>query len=739
MATFLYKIGHWAFARRTRVLAAWVLVLAVLGGLAGAFGRSADAQLSIPGVESVEASELLQERFPGGAAGGANARIVFAAPDGQTVTDPTVRATIEQSLAGAADVPQVGAVSDPFARGGVSPDGAIAYASVAYTAQPQDLTEEARDGLLDVVDDARDAGLQVEVGGEATQAAPEQSAAEAVGVLVALVVLAITFGSMLAAGLPLLTALVGVGAGMAGILALSSVVDLDSSTPTLGLMIGLAVGIDYALFIAVRHKENLREGWAPQEAAARAVGTAGSAVVFAGATVMIALAGLTVVGIPFLTTMGLAAAGMVGIAVLVALTLVPAFLGFAGDRFNRWSVPGLRRRQERLRTRESGGARWAGWVTRHPVPVLLAGILGLGAIALPALDLRLGLPDDGNLAESTTQRQAYDLLAEGFGPGFNGPLTVLVDATGAADAETAVASTADAIGSVDGVVAVAPPTFNPGGDTAILTVVPSGGPTAESTEELVRDIRDLRPDLTSDTGSELSVTGFTAIGIDVSDKLTEALPVFLAVVVGLALVLLVLAFRSLIVPVKATVGFLLSLVATFGALVAVFQWGWLADLIGVAQTGPIISFLPILLIGLLFGLAMDYELFLVTRMREEHVHGAEPEEAVIGGFRHGARVVTAAALIMASVFGGFILGGDATIKSIGFALAFGVAVDAFVVRMAIVPAAMTLLGKGAWYLPRWLDRIMPNVDIEGASLERPTPTDGRSDVAKADEPALSGR
>ncbi|WP_029430577.1 MMPL family transporter [Blastococcus sp. URHD0036] len=718
MAVFLHRLGRWAFHRRRTVLLAWVLALVALGGLAGAFGRDADAQLSIPGVESVTALETLDQRFPESGAAGASARIVFAAPEGSAVTDPPYAAAITDALARAADADQVAAVSDPFQRQGVSPDGSIAYATVSYHAQVDEITDDARAQLLAVADDAEDAGLQVEFGGEATQAVAAQGAAEAIGVLVALVVLAITFGSLLAAGLPLLTALMGVAAGMAGVTALSAVVDLTSTAPTLGLMIGLAVGIDYALFITVRHKEQLRAGMDPRESAGRAVGTAGSAVVFAGLTVMIALAGLTVVGIPFLTTMGLVAAGMVGVAVLVALTLVPAMLGFAGNRFDRWKVPGLRRRQAALASGDSAGTRWARWVTRRPVAVLVAGVVGLGVIALPALDLRLGLPTEGDLGAETTQRQAYDLLAGAFGPGFNGPLTVLVDATDAPDPQAAFAATATAIGELDGVATVAPPQPNEAGDTAIVSVIPADGPAAAGTESLVHDIRDLRQGLTGDTGSELAVTGNTALGIDISEKLGAALPVFLVVVVGLAFLLLMLAFRSILVPIKATLGFLLSLAATFGALVAVFQWGWLADLLGVESTGPVLSFLPILLIGLLFGLAMDYEVFLVSRMREEHVHGAAPTEAVVGGFRSGARVVTAAALIMGSVFGGFILGHDATVKSIGFALAFGVLVDAFVVRMAIVPAVMTLLGDRAWWLPRWLDRALPDVDIEGAALER---------------------
>ena len=732
MASFLYRIGRFAFERRRLVLAAWLLVLVALGGLAGAFSKNADAQLSIPGVESVTATELLQERFPQTAAGGPTARIVFAAPEGAQVTDPKLKSAIEETLAEASSAGLVGNVSDPFESQAVSPDGSVAYATVAYDAEFDEVTSSVQEELTATADAARDAGLEVEFGGEATQAVSEQSATEAIGVLIALLVLAVTFGSLVAAGLPLLTALIGVGAGMAGTLALSSVVELTSTAPTLGLMVGLAVGIDYALFISIRHKQHLAEGMDPKESTAMSVGTAGSAVVFAGATVMIALAGLTVVGIPFLTTMGLVAAGMVGVAVLVALTLVPALLGFAGARFNRWPVPGMRGRQARLKTNESTGTRWAKAVTKRPAAVLLAAVIGTGVLAIPAMDLELGLPDEGNLTSETTQRKAYDLLAEGFGPGFNGPLTIVVDGQGSDDVQAAADSASKAISGLDDVAAVSPAVLNPAADTAIVTVFPDSGPSDTATKDLVGSIRELQAPTTDATGAELFVTGNTALGIDISEKLTGALPLFLIVVVGLSLILLTLAFRSILVPLKATLGFLLSLAATFGALVAVFQWGWLADLIGLQSTGPIISFLPILLVGLLFGLAMDYEVFLVSRMREDYVHGASPRESIIGGFRHGARVVTAAALIMASVFAGFILGDDATIKSIGFALAFGVLIDAFVVRMTIVPAVMALLGDKAWYLPKWLDRIMPDVDIEGAKLERDhpfTPTTERADPA----------
>ena len=471
MATFLYRLGHSAYGHRKAVLLAWVLLLAVLGGLAAGFAKGTTTTLTIPGVESIKAADLLQERFPASGAGGAAARIVFAAPAGESVTDPAAKTAIEKTVAEASKGENVASVSDPFATKAVSQSGRIAYSTVTYTVGADQITTADQSALLSSGDAAQASGLQVEYGGEAVQAQSQTSSAEGLGVLVALLVLAVTFGSLLAAGLPLVTALVGVVTGMAGVFALTSVLDLTDTAPTLGLMVGLAVGIDYALFITTRHRENLAAGLDPREAAARAVGTAGSAVVFAGATVMVALAALSVVGIPFLTAMGLVAAAMVAIAVLVALTLVPAFLGFAGGRFDRWPIPGLRRRQARLGTRPSFGSRWAGAITRKPVAFLVVAIVGAGVIALPALKLELGLPDDGTQPTNTTQRAAYDLLAEGFGPGFNGPLTIVVDGSskGIAQATDALARQLPAL---DDVVAVTPPLTNPAGDTAIISVDP---------------------------------------------------------------------------------------------------------------------------------------------------------------------------------------------------------------------------------------------------------------------------
>jgi RND superfamily putative drug exporter len=493
-------------------------------------------------------------------------------------------------------------------------------------------------------------------------------------------------------------------------------------------MIGLAVGIDYALFIVSRYRAELADGTDHEQAAGRAVGTAGSAVVFAGLTVVVALAGLTVVGVPFLGEMGVAAALTVVIAVLIAVTLLPAILGFAGDKI-RGRLPGLRGGPKP--GRPGMGERWARFVGRHRVATLLVAVAGVAVVAIPAASMQLGLPNDATAAPESTQHKAYELVSDGFGPGANGPLMVVVDTTGTSDPQGAVAATAKRITDLGAMPM--PPRANRTGDTTIMQVIPKTGPSDTATEDLVADIRAAAAQLHDSTGATISVTGQTAANIDVSEKLADAMLPYLALIVGLAFLLLMLVFRSIVVPLKATIGFLASVAATFGAVVAVFQWGWLTDLLGVESTGPIMSMLPILLIGVLFGLAMDYQVFLVTRMREDYVHGAvhgiPAREAVATGFSHGARVVVAAALIMTSVFAGFVLAEDSLIQSIGFALAFGVAVDAFVVRMTIVPALMSLFGKAAWWLPRWLDRVLPDVDVEGAKLVEPGDSDERRDRA----------
>jgi RND superfamily putative drug exporter len=721
MATFLYRLGRFSFRRRGLVAVLWLALLAAAGvGAATLSGPTADG-FTIPGTEAQQAIDQLAQKFPQASAGGATGRVVFAAPAGQKLTDATNKAAVQAVVAELKTAPQVAGVVDPFAAGGVNSAGTVGYAQVTYQVAAGDMSDAARTALSDAAAHGRDAGLTVEVGGDAVQAPPGTGPTEVIGVAVAAVVLVITFGSLVAAGLPLLTAVVGVGIGVSAITALTGFVDLSSTSSTLALMIGLAVAIDYALFIVSRYRQELMRGRDPQEAAGRAVGTAGSAVVFAGLTVIIALAALSVVGVPFLTQMGLGAAGTVAIAVLIALTLLPAMLGFAGRR-----IHGRRARDREPDAADTAGKptmglRWARFVTRRPVAVLVVAVLGLAVAAIPAMDLRLGLPDDGMAAPASTQRKAYDLLSSGFGAGFNGPLTVVVDASASIDRIAAAQQVADTIKGLPDVAAVSPATFNPAGDTALLQVIPSSGPNDQATTDLVTAIRAQH----YAASIAVAVTGLTAINIDVSDKLSAALLPYLLVVVGLAILLLMLVFRSVLVPLKATAGFLLTVVATFGVVVAVFQWGWLAGLVGVDQSGPIVSFMPIFMIGVVFGLAMDYQVFLVTRMREDFVHApavtpaerdAAAREAVVSGFGHGARVVTAAAIIMISIFAGFILSHETVIKMIGFGLGVGVLFDAFIVRMTIVPAVMTLLGRAAWWLPGWLNRLLPNVDVEGEAL-----------------------
>jgi len=739
MARLLYRIGRFAARRRWAVLGVWLVALLGLGGAALGLSGTMTDSFSIPGTPAQQAMDQLAAKMP--AAGGATGRIVFAVPDGSAITQNSYQRAISSMLAKTADLPSVVGVVDPTTAKAISPDGRVALAQVTFAGQITEIPEATQDRIADLAKQYATDGMTIDLSGAAVKQVPSIGSTEGVGVIVALVVLLVTFGSVVAAGLPLLTALIGVGVGMAGILTVSGFVQMSSTAPILALMLGLAVGIDYALFIVNRHRRQLGEGMDVHESIGRAVGTAGSAVVFAGLTVVIALAALSVVGIPFLTIMGIAAAATVVMAVLIAITLVPALLGFAGvkvlrrkDRSARSGLPAdeLVGADGALAGSRARQNRWSRLVTRRPVAMLVAGVLALGVLAIPAFSLRLGLPDDGTAAPDTTQRQAYEKIAQSFGPGANGPLVVTVAPHSPAELQSAMATTAATISKLDNVAAASPAGASTDGTLGVIQVVPTTGPGDEATEQLVHAIRGAAPTLADTTGAQIAVTGQTALQIDVSEKLFDALPVYLAIVIGLALILLLVVFRSLLVPLKAALGFLLTIAVSFGMVVAVYQWGWLSGLFGVDTPAPVISFLPILLIGVLFGLAMDYEVFLVSGMRESWVHEGsvtgDATASVRHGFSAGSRVVTAAAIIMASVFGGFIMAPDSIIASIGFALGMGVLVDAFVVRMTLVPAVMTLLGRRAWYLPRWLDRILPNVDIEGAALQQP-PTPPQRELA----------
>ena len=724
MATRLHRLGRWSFDHKGRVLGAWVLILALVIGLAATFKGQTSNAFSVPGTESQKAQDLLEQKFPG--AGGASARVVFKAPEGTKLTDAANRAAIEESLTLASEADEVSTVVSPYEAGTITEDGTLGFADVIYPTPAGEIGDRARDELADVADPARAAGMQVEFGGGIVTEESETSS-ESIGLIVAFVVLAITLGSLLAAGLPLITAIVGVGLGLTGLTALSGVFEVSETAPILATMLGLAVGIDYALFILARHRQNLADGMTLGEAAAHATATAGSAVVFAGATVVIALAGLVVVGIPFLTVMGLAAAGTVTIAVLIALTLLPALLGFVGMRITRVNrVLGMRPGRMAAAGRPTMSHRWVSFVVRRPVVVLLTGLALLTAVAIPATHMKLGLPDGGSESEQSTERRAYDLLAEGFGPGFNGQLTAVVDApkVKASERDGFAQEVHDVLAGFPGVAAVSPPAQNEAGDLTIVNVTPTTAPADDATKDLVERLRARAAEIPRDAEVHAYVTGTTALNIDTSQRLGDTLLRYVAVVVGLALVLLTIVFRSLLVPIKAAVGFLVSIAAALGLVVFVFQDGHFMDVFGVAKAEPILSFLPVLLIGILFGLAMDYEVFLVSRMREHFVRTGKARESIVEGYSRSGRVVVAAATIMIAVFAAFILADDPITKSIGLSLAFGVFADAFLVRLTLVPAVMALMGDRAWWLPRGMQRVVPDLDIEGEKLGerlRPAP------------------
>ncbi|WEH13065.1 MMPL family transporter [Streptomyces sp. VNUA24] len=721
MSTLLYRLGRFAYRRKWSVIGAWSVLLLVAVGAALGLMKPFAAATTIPGTEAQRTLDVVRAEFPSDEEH-TTGTMVFRARDGATVSAGDSAKAVHRAAGEAAGVPGVTAVVAPDAQAGtVSADGRTGIARLTFSVKKGDALPAATEqGVEKAAAEARHAGLVVELGGDAFSHAEVEvmGPGEAVGVLIALGVLVFVFRSLRAAIIPVATALVGVAVGVLGLLSLTSVVTMDSTSVILAVMLGLAVGIDYALFIVSRHQTQVRDGMDPEESAGLATGTAGGAVVFAGATVVIALAALSVVNIPFLTVMGLGAAGTVVVSVLIAVTLLPAVLGLMGAGIATSRVPVLRRSTERAarRTdRTTAGLRWAALVARRRSTVLVLSLLALGTLAVPAADLRLGL--GGTQDPDTSAARAQKLVDDGFGPGYSSTLVVLVQGGKKTTVSTAEELTS-IVKSLPGVAAVSPVVPAASGDAALISVTPSSGPETDATKRLLAGIRHVRDAIEARTDTDINVTGTTAVNIDVADKLSAALPVYCLLVMGLALVLLIVVFRAIAVPVKAALGFLLSLGASLGALVAVFQWGWLSGLLGIKDTGPVLSFLPMLLVGILFGLAMDYEVFLVSRMREEYVAGRSATDATISGFGHGAKVVTAAALIMIAVFGSFVFADMQVIKGMGFALGVGVLLDAFVVRMALVPAVMAVLGDRAWWLPRFLKRSLPDVDIEGERLTR---------------------
>jgi len=703
MASLLARIGRFSTRRKWLVLTVWVILLLLAAVGAFTLSQPTSSEFNISGLQSISTLHKVDKTFKTGS--GSTGDVVFAAPEGDRLTaaDAATVATLSAELA---KVPGVISATDPFTAPvkTISVQDRIGYISLGLAKATPSVTTQK--GITRAISDASSSHLEVQASSGLTteQAA---SSSQAVGILLALIVLFITFGSLLAAGLPLLTALIGLGTSVAAIYAATSFVSLNAVAPVLAILLSLAVGIDYSLFIVSRHKRQVLDGMPINDSIAHAMGTAGTAVFFAAATVIIALAGLSVVNVDFLTQMGLSGAFAIAIAMLVALTLTPALLAILGRR-----ILGGRARKRLaagvVKTTHHPARRWVEGVGRHPVVAVIASLLVLGVLATPVLSMRLGLPDDGSQPSSTTERQAYDLMAEGFGAGINGPILVLADFA-ATPTPSEIASLTGTLGAVKDVARVVPSGVS--GREVLLTVVPSSGPSDASTVTLVTALRSLKGTPT------LEVSGQTAVAIDVSRRLQNALPLYLLLVMGFAFLLLMVVFRSVLIPLKAVVSFILSLGATLGAVVAVYQFGWLGNLFHVDPAGPLLSFLPIIVVGVLFGLSMDYEMFLVSGMRERFAHGAPAREAVSAGFASAAKVVVAAALIMIGVFGNGALNGSSTTRPIAFALAAGVLVDAFVVRMTLVPAVMFLLGKSAWWLPGWLQRIVPQVDIEGAGLE----------------------
>ncbi len=763
MSSFLYALAHGAVRRRAAVLVAWLVVLAVLGSSAAAFGKSFDNAFTLPGTESQRALDSLKLTFP--QVSGSTAQVIVVAPPGESVRTGETRKAIEDGVDAFGNVGDVDTVSSPFSdyvKDVITDDNSAAIISVALKVDRAGVTTALQDRLQQITAQiqAEAPGSQASVGGDAFQInGATVSPTEGVGVIVALIVLFFTLGSLRAAGLPLLTALLGVGITMSLVFLATTVGTVSATTPLLALMLGLAVGIDYALFITSRHRDQLRDGVPVAESIARAVATAGSAVVFAGLTVIIALCGLSVAGIPFLTTMGIAAAVGVAVAVVIALTLLPALLSFAGPKL----APKVRTPRASRAARKAGAAEhmavpaepaarnriargWVRLVTKVPVVTILVAIIGLGALAWPAQTLRLSLPDNGAADVGTAARTTYDLVADKFGPGYNGPLVVSAQIVGSDDPLGVMDKMADRIRELPGVASIPLATPNEKADTGIIQVVPTTAPDAPATSELVNRIRALEPEFQADYGVSTAVTGVTAVQIDVSSRLGSALLPFGILVVGLSLVLLMMVFRSIAVPIKATLGYLLSVLASFGAVAIVFEQGHFAEALNVSHVGPVLSFLPILLMGILFGLAMDYEVFLVSRIREDFVHdgglrSGDARKAIETGFIGSSRVVVAAAIIMFAVFAAFVPEGFLEIKVIAFGLAVGVFVDAFIVRMSLVPAVLALLGNTAWKLPRWLDRLLPSLDVEGEALahqlkQAEWPSPGNTDVVYAE--GLSG-
>ncbi|MDQ6650019.1 MAG: MMPL family transporter [Actinomycetota bacterium] len=708
MPALLHRLGRAAAGRPRVVLLTWALVGAALFGLSAFAGGKFVDDYRLPGSDSQHAIDLLVAQFP--AQAGTSARVVVHGASGATTT-PAAQAAIAATLDRTRRLPHVIDVTPPYP----SPDGGLAVAQVSYDVKVTDFdTARAVTALTEAAAPARAVGLRTDFGGQVPEnIKPQLATSDLVGLAAAALVLLVSFGSVVATGVPILIAVVGLALGTAGISLYAAATTVGSMAPTVATMIGLGVGIDYALFVTSRHRQYLAAGLDIPEAAGRASTTAGRAVLVAGGTVMVSICGLALVGVPNLATFGYATAIVVAVMVLAALTLLPALLGLAGDRLERLRVPRLGRERP---GREPASARWARHVGRHPVVYALGCLALLLTVASPLLSMRMAQSDAGSEPTSTTSRRAYDALAAAFGPGANGPLLVVLDLRGARTDPTAAVLAA--VGRDADVAAVAPTGVNPAGTAAVLTVIPKSGPQSAATTDLAARLRGgVLTAAVAGTGAVARLAGPTVTYIDVSSRLAQRMPVFMAAVVVLSFLLLLLVFRSLLVPLKAAVMNLLSIGAAYGVMVAVFQWGWGSELLGVHGSVPISPFLPVLMFAALFGLSMDYEVFLLSRIREDYQRSGDSHASVVSGLAGTARVITCAAAIMICVFLSFTLDPEILLKMTGLGLATAVFLDATVVRMALVPATMALLGRANWWLPGWLDRVLPRLPLDTGDIE----------------------
>jgi RND superfamily putative drug exporter len=726
VSALLFRLGRNCARHPFRVIGAWLVVAIAVLSLQGAAGGEFEDAFRVPGVESQRAADVLNDRFP--SRGGQSARVVLHVDTGR-LDDTVHRTAVDQLRSSLSSGSDVASVTDPFATDSValSPDGRTAYVDMTYTVDklgPTHFDDATAAGAL-----AEGAGVELELTGPLALLAEDEASSEVIGVAVAIVVLLVAFGSVVAMGLPIVTALFGLFVGASGVGVLSAVMDVPEFSLILCLMVGLGVGIDYALFIVTRHRQNLHDGMSVEDSAGNANATAGLAVLFAGTTVVIAILGLFVAGLPALTSMGVAVALVVVVAMLAAVTLLPGLLGLAGTRIDKLSIH--RKGHVDKPAHATFAGRWAHHVGSHPKRYAALSLGALCLIALPVLSMRIGTPDDGNAPENTTQRAGYDLLADGFGKGFNGPIQVVMQVPTPAD-QVAVGRVHDALQADPGVAAVTPPVFNEAQDTALITVNPTTAPQDAATDTLVRHLRsDVLPAAVAGTDASALLTG-QAMVTDLTERITSRLPWFIAAIVAMSFVLLMIVFRSVLVPLKAALMNLLSIAAAYGVIVAVFQWGWGNELIGVENTMPINPFAPLMMFAILFGLSMDYEVFLLSRVREEFVRTGDSHQSVVRGLSSTARVITSAALIMISVFASFVLGDDPTGKLFGVGLAVAVFLDATLVRMVLVPATMSLVGRANWWLPGWLDRILPHLDLEG-DLEGDVEASGREAAGDGDD------